>query len=219
MMNTKHCPIIALDGTAASGKGTLARRIAEELGYAWLDTGKLYRYVGYSVLQSGGDPANESAAVAMAEKLKDTLKPEDLQNPVLSSDEAGVAASKVGPFSGVRAALLQFQKDFAHNPPKSAAGAVLDGRDIGTVICPDADFKFFVTANIEIRAERRFKELQSRGISVTYDAVLADMRERDARDTGRATAPMKPADDAILLDTSDMTIDEVLDKALSYIQG
>ena len=212
-------PIIAIDGSAASGKGTLAKLLAERLGFAWLDTGKLYRYVGYSVLQSGGDPADEKLAVAMAEQLKGHLNPADLQNPALATDEAGQAASKVGVFGGVRAALLQFQKDFAHQPPGGAKGAVLDGRDIGTVVCPDADFKFYVTANIEIRAERRFKELQSQGISVTYDAVLADMRARDARDSGRATAPMKPADDAIPLDTGDLSIEGVLNTALSYVQA
>ncbi|MCB9987960.1 MAG: (d)CMP kinase [Rhodospirillales bacterium] len=216
---TSGLPIIAIDGTAASGKGTLARKLAQELGYAWLDTGKLYRYVGYRVIQDGNDPSDETAAVTKAQHLSETLKLEDLQDPALTSDEAGQAASQVGFFPAVRAALLAFQKDFAAHPPKGAKGAVLDGRDIGTVVCPDADLKLFVTADINIRAQRRFKELQSQGISVTYDAVLADMRTRDARDAGRASAPMKPADDAILLDTSDMTIDDVLGKALSYVRA
>ncbi|MCB1557085.1 MAG: (d)CMP kinase, partial [Alphaproteobacteria bacterium] len=168
--------VIAIDGPAASGKGTLARLIAEHKGYAHLDTGRLYRYVGWRVLQSGGDPEDQTAALAAAEGLRDIVDLSLLSDRALSSDEAGQAASKVAAIPAVRTALLCFQKDFAAHPPGSAPGAVLDGRDIGTVICPDSPLKFFVTADTEIRAKRRFKELQSQGISVTYDAVLADMR-------------------------------------------
>ncbi len=208
-------PVIAIDGTAASGKGTLARKLAQALGFAYLDSGKLYRYVGYSMVLQGQNPENEELAIAMAAQLKDRLNPENLQDPALSNDEAGKAASQVGPHQKVRDLLLDYQRDFAANPPNNAKGAVLDGRDIGTVVCPNADLKLYIDANVEIRAKRRHKELQSNGISVTYDAVLADMQERDRRDASRATAPMKPADDAIMLDTSDMGIDEVLEKALS----
>lgn len=208
--------IIAIDGTAASGKGTLARRLAAHFDYAYLDTGKLYRYVGYSVLQDGGNPAHEEAAVAKAESLKTTLKADDLSDPALSSDEAGKAASEVAIFDGVREALFTFQKNFAKTPPNACSGAILDGRDIGTVICPDADLKLFVDANTEIRAKRRHKELQSNGNPVTYGAVLADMQARDKRDSSRSNAPMTPADDAIVLDTSEMSIDDVVEKALEH---
>ncbi len=202
-------PIIAIDGTAASGKGTLARRLAADLGFAYLDTGRLYRYVGYSLLTAGQDPADADAATAMAQTLAGRLDPAALQDEALGSDEVGQAASLVGPVPGVRAALLHYQKDFAARPPGGAKGAVLDGRDIGTVICPQADLKLYIDAEIGIRAQRRHKELQSKGISVTYDAVLADMQNRDSRDAGRATAPMKAADDAVQLDTSEMDSDAV----------
>ncbi len=208
-------PVIAIDGTAASGKGTLAKKLAAALNFAYLDTGKLYRYVGMSVLQKGGDPANEDAAIAMAQALQGSLDPQALQDPALQTDEAGQAASKVAAIPAVRSALLEYQRTFAKAPPNGFEGAILDGRDIGTIVCPDACLKLYIDAKTRIRAERRHKELQSKGFSVKYDAVLADMQERDARDAGRETAPMKPADDAILLDTSNMGIDEVLDKALA----
>lgn len=209
--------VIAVDGTAASGKGTLAKRLAKELGFAYLDTGKLYRYVGARLIARGIEPTDEAEAIAVAQGLNATLKPEDLQNPDLGKDEIGQAASKVAAITGVRTALLDYQQNFAKNPPECASGAILDGRDIGTVICPDADLKLYIDANVEIRAQRRFKELQSKGISVTYDAVLADMLERDKRDSSRATAPMKPADDAIVLDTSTMSADDVFDKVRSAV--
>ncbi len=135
----------------------------------------------------------------------------------MKSDEAGQAASQVAAFSGVRAALIDYQKNFANSPPRGCNGSILDGRDIGTVICPDAPIKFYVSADIEIRAKRRHKELHCAGIPDTYEAVLAQMRERDARDSGRETAPMVPADDAIMLDTSNMTADEAFETALSYM--
>lgn len=213
-MNT----IIAIDGTAASGKGTLARKLATELNFAYLDTGKLYRYVGWKILKEGGDPDDQATAIAMARKLEGQLNPQELEDPDLSSDEAGQAASKIGQFQPVRDALIAFQRDFAINPPAPYSGAILDGRDIGTVICPQADAKLYIDAKTEIRAERRTKELQSKGFSVKYDAVLADMRARDARDAGRQAAPMKPADDALVLDTGAMSIAEVYDTALRFIR-
>ena len=209
--------IIAIDGTAASGKGTLARKVAAALNCAYLDTGKLYRYIGLSIVREGHDPADEATAVNMAQQLKDTLDPSDLDDPELTSDDAGQAASKCAQFQPVRDVLLAFQREFAANPPQGKDGAVLDGRDIGTVICPDADVKLYIDAKTTVRAQRRAKELQSKGISVTYDAVLADMLERDKRDSGRTAAPMKPADDAKILDTSDMSIDEVLEKTMQYV--
>jgi len=216
-MNTN---IIAIDGPAASGKGTLARLVAEKLGYAHMDTGALYRAVGYEVLQENGNPEDENNASAAAKRLQEKISKavspaEILSNPALREENVGKAASQVAAMQSVRSALIKLQKDFAYGAKE---GAVLDGRDIGTVICPDAPVKIFVTASTEIRAERRKKELQLAGKDVTYSAVLKDMRDRDARDAGRQTAPMRPADDAIILDTGDMGIDEVLESALAIIK-
>jgi CMP/dCMP kinase len=211
-------PVIAIDGPAASGKGTLARSLARELGFAYLDTGGLYRLVAYGVLQSGHDPSNHAHAREAAQFLRDHFAPVMLDNPALRTSENGNAASKVATVPGVRKALLQLQKNFARNPGKVYDGAVLDGRDIGTVICPEAPVKLFVTASVEIRAQRRLKELQSRGIEATYEAVLKDMRERDARDANRKDAPMKPADDAIIIDSSHLNAAEMLEKSLEIIR-
>jgi cytidylate kinase len=206
--------IIAIDGPAAAGKGTLARRIARDLGFAYLDTGLLYRATGKRVLEAGADPEDAQAAEAEAR----ALEPRDLERPDLRTDAVAQAASKVSAVPGVRAALLAFQRTFAAQPPEGAKGAVLDGRDIGTVVCPDADVKLFVTASDEVRARRRFKELQESDPDVIYARVLEEMRERDARDRSRAVAPLEPAEDAILLDTSDLNADEVFAKALDIIQ-
>lgn len=207
--------VIAVDGPAASGKGTISRMLAQELGYAYLDTGKLYRAVGLAVVRAGGDPANP----ADAEPAARALDPAVLDDPELKSDAAAAAASKVAAIDGVRAALLQFQRDFAAKPPNGEPGAVLDGRDIGTVVCPEAPAKLFVTASVEIRAERRHKELLARGDNSIYARVLQDLQERDARDSARAVAPMKPADDAIELDTSTLSIDQALDAALTLTKA
>ena len=206
--------IIAIDGPAAAGKGTLARRIARDLGFAYLDTGLLYRATGKRVLEAGADPEDAQAAEAEAR----ALEPRDLERPDLRTDAVAQAASKVSAVPGVRAALLAFQRTFAAQPPEGAKGAVLDGRDIGTVVCPDADVKLFVTASDEVRAQRRFKELQESDPDVIYARVLEEMRERDARDRSRAVAPLEPAEDAILLDTSDLNADEVFAKALDIIK-
>lgn len=211
--------VIAIDGPAASGKGTLARNLAEKLDYAYLDTGKLYRVVGWRVLRDEGDPGDETTAVKAARDVREVFSLDMLGNPDLTRDDVGEAASKVSVFPEVRAALLALQQDFAAEPPAGRKGAVLDGRDIGTVVCPNAKVKLFVIADTEVRAERRYKELQSKGIDVTYEAVLADMRKRDARDSGRAAAPLKPADDAVILDTSTMDPDEVLEKALEIVHS
>jgi cytidylate kinase len=209
--------IIAIDGPAASGKGTLARKIADALVFAYMDTGALYRMVGFTVLERGGDPGDHDEARDAAEFLRDYFSPDLLNNPKLREDECGQAASKVAVVPAVRAALLDLQKNFSKNPGGSYKGAILDGRDIGTVIVPDAPVKLYVTASDEVRAERRLKELQSKGLEVTYDTVLKDMRERDARDMAREAAPMKPADDAIVIDSSELGPDEMLDKALKII--
>lgn len=218
MQTEPKTPIIAIDGPAASGKGTLARALAKKLGLAFLDTGALYRLVGYTVLERGGDPADKQEAIESAEFLRDYFDPTLLDNPALRKDEVGNAASKVAVVPAVRAALLDLQRNFAKNPPNAAPGAVLDGRDIGTVICPEAPIKLYITASAEIRAQRRLKELQSRGISSTYEAVLKDMRERDTRDSSRDAAPLKPADDAIILDSSQSDAAEMLEKALKIVQ-
>ena len=206
--------IIAIDGPAASGKGTLAKRLAQHFGFAHLDTGKLYRAVGLAVLQAGEDPEDTVAA----ERAANALAPSDLDNPALSGDDAAVAASKVAAIPAVRDALLAFQRRFAESPPDGAAGAVIDGRDIGTVVCPDASAKLFVTAGVEIRAERRHKELLGRGETIIYARVLQDLTERDERDSNRAVSPLKAANDAIVLDTSTLDPDAAFAAALAYVE-
>ena len=206
--------IVAIDGPAAAGKGTLARRLAAELGFDYLDTGLIYRAVGMNVERAGFDPADPARA---GEAARD-LQPEDLAADDLRTDEAAQAASKVAAIPEVRAALLDFQRRFAAHPP-GGRGAVLDGRDIGTVVCPAAPIKLFVTASTERRAERRLKELQGRGIDTSLDKVVAEMRERDERDSQRAVAPLKPAEDAHLLDTSDLDADAAFDAAIAFVRA
>lgn len=206
--------IIAIDGPAAAGKGTLARRLAAELGYDYLDTGLIYRAVGMNLVRAGLDPAD----VAKAEAAAKALKPADLAAADLRHDEAAQAASKVAVIPGVRSALLDFQRLFAAQPP-GGRGAVLDGRDIGTVVCPQAPIKLFVTASLEKRAERRLKELLDRGLTAIPSTVLADMRERDERDSKRAVAPLIPADDAFVLDTSELDADQAFAASVEFIRS
>ena len=206
--------IIAIDGPAAAGKGTLARRLADKLGFDYLDTGLIYRAVGQKLARAGQDPADADVAGAAAQ----ALAPADLQADDLRTDQAAQAASKVAAIPAVRAALLDFQRRFASHPP-GGKGAVLDGRDIGTVVCPHADAKLFVTASLEKRAERRLKELLGKGIDAKEETVLADMRVRDARDSNRSVAPLVAAEDAFLLDTSDLDADQVLTRALEIVQS
>lgn len=210
----KSLPVIAIDGPAASGKGTLARRIAAELGFSHLDTGRLYRAVGLAVLKRGEDPANPAAAEHAVHAFDLSL----LEDPALRTDETGAAASKVAVIPAVRDALLAFQRSFALNPP-GGQGAVLDGRDIGTVICPKATVKLFVTAATEIRAKRRFAELRAQGSKRTEDEVLDDIRARDARDSGRAVAPLRQAPDAHLLDTTHLDIEAAVARALEIVRA
>jgi CMP/dCMP kinase len=201
--------IIAIDGPAASGKGTLAKRIAAHFGLAWLDTGLLYRAVARDVLARGGNLDDVIAAEAAARAVVvETLADAGLRGP-----QAGEAASIVAKIPEVRVALLDYQRAFAQQD----GGAVLDGRDIGTVVCPDAHVKIFVTASDEARARRRFLEHQARGESVTYDELLADIRRRDARDSGRAAAPMHAAADALHLDTTDLDAEQAFQAALQLI--
>ena len=202
--------IIAIDGPAASGKGTLGKLIAEHFGFAHLDTGLLYRAVARDVLARGASIDDEQAAVECAR----SLDPETLSDPVLRQAGIGEAASIVARIELVREALLEFQREFARRKP----GAVLDGRDIGTVVCPDADVKIFVTALPEVRARRRYLERKSQGDDVTYEEVLEMIRQRDERDTNRASAPMRPAEDAVLLDTTNLDIEAAFDAAVGLIK-
>ncbi|MGH1458965.1 MAG: (d)CMP kinase [Paracoccaceae bacterium] len=195
---------IAIDGPAAAGKGTISKAVAAHFGFAHLDTGLLYRATGRRTLD--GTAPLEAAQ---------NLRAEDLQADDLRTPDVAQAASRVAAIPEVRAALVDFQRAFA----RRAGGAVLDGRDIGTVICPDAEAKLYVTANDDIRATRRFKELSETGHDVSYESVLADLRERDARDSARAAAPLKPAEDAVILDTSQMSINEAVAQAIAHIEA
>jgi len=198
-------PVIAVDGPAASGKGTIARALARHFGLPHMDTGLLYRAVALNLWRWGGDPGNEFEALRACDDLG--VEPAD---PELRSEPVSRIASMISAYPSVRAALLERQQDFA----RQLGGAVLDGRDIGTVIAPDADVKLFVTATAQVRAERRLKELTARGMKVHYDDVLADIRARDARDSGRDVAPLKAAADAILLDTSALGPEEAVAEAV-----
>jgi cytidylate kinase len=201
--------VIAIDGPAAAGKGTLARRLAAQLGLPYLDTGLLYRAVGRRVLDRGADPRD--AAIAEAEAR--ALDPADLDRPDLRGPEADAAASAVAAIPAVRAALLEFQRSFGR-----ARGAVLDGRDIGTVVFPDAAVKLFITASPEERARRRFLELRSRGVAADPDQVLAEIAARDAQDANRPVAPLKPAADAIVIDTTALDADAAFEAARAAVE-
>jgi cytidylate kinase len=202
--------IIAIDGPAASGKGTIARMVGQQFGLPVLDTGLLYRAVARDTA-ARGRPLDDAVAAADAARR---LDPNSLDDPALRGAKAGEAASMVGRIPQVRTALLQLQRDFAGQK----GGAVLDGRDIGTVVCPDAEVKIYVTATPEVRAERRWRELMQRGEEVAHEAVLADIRERDARDAGRSSAPMKPASDAHILDTTTLDIAGAVAAAVALIE-
>lgn len=208
--------VIAIDGPTASGKGTLARRLAEALDFACLDTGLLYRAVGMAVVRQGGNPADPAIAIPTAQLLDATHINDDTS---LRTAEAGQYASQCSVIPEVRAALLNFQRQFAYNPPAGKAGAVLDGRDIGSVICPEAQVKLYVTASAEVRAERRHKELIARGQVIGFDDVLADIQARDDRDMKRAIAPLKPMPDAHILDTSHRSAEEAFAAALAIIES
>jgi cytidylate kinase len=203
--------VIAVDGPAASGKGTIASRLAEDYGLPFLDTGLLYRAVGVAVQALGGDPRNSSHAERMAR----VIDAAQLDPDRLSGRAAGELASQVAAHGGVRRALLDLQQAFARQP----SGAVLDGRDIGTVIAPDAPAKLFVTASPEVRAERRWRQLTAQGETLTLEEMLEDIRRRDARDASRADAPMVMASDAVLLDTSEMDISTAVDAARRIVEA
>ncbi|MCB1502706.1 MAG: (d)CMP kinase [Bauldia sp.] len=202
--------IIAIDGPAAAGKGTLAARLAAHFRLPYLDTGLLYRAVGKRIADRGLDPGDPAASAAEAR----ALDPDELANPTLRGHDAGELASRIAVHPEVREALLAFQRDFAHRP----GGAVLDGRDIGSTVAPDADVKIFVTASAEVRARRRTDELRAKGREVDFARILDEIRGRDARDAGRATAPLLAAHDAVILDTSTLDADQVFAAAVAIIE-
>lgn len=203
--------IIAVDGTLASGKGTVARGLARTFGLAHLDTGALYRAVAVELLKAGADPGDTEAAADAAK----TLDPERIDQAAIRTAEAGAAASVVAAQPAVRAALFDLQRRFAEQP----GGAVLDGRDIGTVVCPDADVKFYIDAEPRVRAERRWRELVASGDTVQLEDIARQLAERDQRDASRETAPLMRAEDAVLLDTTHLSIDATLAEAVRIIQN
>lgn len=207
--DTKRPLVIAVDGPAASGKGTIAKALAAHFGLPHMDTGLLYRAVALNLWRWGGDPANEFEALRACDHLG--FDPAD---PELRSEPVSKIASRISAFPSVRTALFKRQRDFA----RQDGGAVLDGRDIGTIIAPDADAKLFVTASAEVRAERRLKELEARGMHAHFEDVLADIRARDERDSTREIAPLKPAPDAIVLDTSDLGVDAAIATAVRLVE-
>jgi cytidylate kinase len=202
--------LIAVDGPAASGKGTIARALARHFGLPHMDTGMLYRAVALNLWRWGGDPASEFEALRACDVA--SVDPAD---PELRTEAISSIASRISAYPSVRAALLERQREFAQQP----GGAVLDGRDIGTVIAPEADAKLFVTASPEVRAQRRVRELLERGIPAHYDDVLIDIRARDERDSGRDAAPLRQADDAIFLDTSSLSVDDSIAEAIRLVEG
>jgi cytidylate kinase len=206
--------VIAVDGTAASGKGTLAKKLAHHFGFAHLDSGSLYRLTALAVFEAGGDPSNAKDAERGAHAI-DLSKAGD---PKIRTAEMGTAASNVATFPAVREALLHFQREFLRHPPGESRGAVMDGRDIGTVICPDATAKLFIDAKPEVRAHRRWLELEGLDEGGEEGRILAELKARDLADKTRAVSPLKPASDAFLLDTSDLDIDAAFAAALALVK-
>jgi cytidylate kinase len=205
--------VIAIDGSAASGKGTLARRLAEHFGFAHLDTGALYRATAFLVLDQAGDPADPAVAAGAAGRVHPRL----LFDPRLRGEAVAAAASMVAAIPVVRQTLLDLQRNFAAHPPKPAKGAILDGRDIGSVVCPTAEVKLFVTASAEERARRRVEELRQQGVAAIFVDVLRDLKERDARDIERRAAPLIAAPDAIIIDTTTLDANAVFERASNLI--
>ena len=204
--------LIAVDGPAAAGKGSLSLKLAEHFDFARLDTGLIYRAVAMKVLKTEGPNSNKDAI-----KIAQLLSLNDLDTKDLRNEEVGITASKIATIPEVRNILLNFQRSFAANPPNNKLGAVLDGRDIGTVVCPNANVKLFITASPQVRAERRFKELQDRGEEAIRSAILRDIIDRDERDRMRLVSPLVPAQDAHILETSTLDLNAVFKVALNYI--
>lgn len=215
--------IITIDGPAAAGKGTLSSKLAQKYNLAYFDTGMIYRAVGVDLITKGVNPDNEAQALASAQSMTFSKMMDLSKHTDFRSNLGGQAASKVASQTPVRQTLLKMQQDFALNPQfengQKADGVVYDGRDTGTVVCPNADVKIFITASPEVRAMRRHKEFIEKGLDSDYEEVLAQTKERDLRDSTRATAPLKPADDAIIIDTSDLAIEEVFNKVCAIIDS
>ena len=215
--------IITIDGPAAAGKGTLASTLSEKYHLAYFDTGMIYRAVGLAMRLSGADVHNEEQALAVAQNMTFPQMMELAEDSRLRDAVGGEYASIVAAMSSVRSALLKMQQDFSLSPVYAdgtpAKGAVYDGRDTGTVVCPNADIKFYITASPEVRAERRYKEFVAKGMDISYEQVLQDVKIRDERDSKRSSAPLKPAEDAIILDTSTLRIEDVLQKACEIIDS
>jgi CMP/dCMP kinase len=205
--------VVAVDGPAASGKSTLALRLAERFGLAYIDTGALYRATAFIVLTEAGDPADPATAARSPRRVAPSL----LADPQLQAEAVTSAASVVAAIPAVRQALLAWQQDFAAHPPAPGRGAILVGRDIGTVVCPAADVKLYITADVKTRANRRVKELRGRGAAAIYENVLQDLKERDARDSERRAAPLSVASDAEVIDTTTLDADAVLERAADFI--
>ena len=202
--------VIAIDGPSASGKGTISKLLSEKFGIPHLNTGGLYRGVAYKCIQQNVDLNSEQAVVEVAK----TLNEEDINNPIIFTEEIGGKASTVAKMQSVRDILFNYQRNFANQDK----GAILDGRDIGTVICPDATYKFFITASAEERANRRYKEMKEKGQDVSYDEILEKVKKRDEQDMNRVASPFKKANDAILIDTTDKNIEEAFEYVLSFIK-
>ncbi len=215
--------IITIDGPAAAGKGTLSQKLADKYGYSYFDTGMVYRAVGLSLLLSNKDLTSVNEAEKVAGELTFGSMIELSKNPEFRSSKGGEAASIVSSYSGVRSRLLDMQRNFSKNPTfadgKPAKGVIYDGRDTGTVVCPNAEIKFFITASPEVRAKRRYDEFVAKGMEAKYEDVLRDVKIRDERDANRKDAPMKPADDAIILDTTELNIEEVFNEAVRIIES
>lgn len=214
-----HKIVIAVDGPAASGKGTLAKALATQLGFAYLDTGAVYRTVALLTLKKGGDPSKLDDVKPALDIVSKNLTPDMLKDPALRTAEVADAAAVVAQMPEVREVVRGFQNLFAKNPPGGEPGAVLDGRDIGTVVCPDADIKFYVTADAEERARRRFNELKDRTPGLTFEAILQEINDRDHHDMSRTISPLKAADDAHVLDTTRLTPAQALQAALDIVHG
>ncbi|MBP5215274.1 MAG: (d)CMP kinase [Alphaproteobacteria bacterium] len=214
--------IITIDGPAAAGKGTISSALSQKYKLAYFDTGMVYRAVGLQMVLDGKDIKNEEQATEIAEKLTFPQMISLSKHPDFRSGIGSNAASVVSAHPKVRAALLNMQKDFANKPifadGTPAAGVVYDGRDTGTVICPQADLKLFITASTEVRAKRRYDEYIAKGMDASYENVLQDMIARDERDSNRSTAPLKPADDAVIIDTTDLSIPQVLEKVVALVE-
>lgn len=209
--------IIAIDGPSGSGKGTTARLLGKTLNLAFLETGLLYRLLAFTVLRCGRDPSKERDILDSLAEFSNDLNA--LNEPTLREDRIAQIASRVAVFHDVREALLEYQRAFAHNPPPPAQGAILDGRDIGTVVLPNADLKIYLNADVKVRAERRWKELQSRGFPCILSDVLRDLEERDARDMSRAEGPLKPAPDAFFVDTSCIDPQTTVDQIIAHLNA